>query len=83
MYRFDSSSLKTDDSGSDEDWTMKTMALMRTAQNNLFTTALVASKYYMTYHGKNDPIIPRQSGFSWTRERFNTGRSYKLFRMDS
>jgi hypothetical protein len=31
MHRSDSFSLKTDDSGSDEDWTMKTIALMRTA----------------------------------------------------
>jgi hypothetical protein len=59
IYRSDSSSLKTDDSCSDEDWTMKTMALMKTAQNNLFSNALVASKYYMTYYDKNDPIIPR------------------------
>jgi hypothetical protein len=58
MHRSDSSSVKTDDSSSDEDWTMKTMALMRTTQNNLFTSALVASRYYMTYHDKNDRIIP-------------------------
>jgi hypothetical protein len=83
MHRSDSSFFKIDDSGSDKDWTMKIMALMRTAQNNLFTTALVASKYYMTYHDKNDSIIPRQSSFIWTLERLNTGRNYRLFRMDS
>ncbi|RLN28728.1 uncharacterized protein C2845_PM05G35470 [Panicum miliaceum] len=83
--RSDSSSLKIDDSGSgsDEDWAIKTMALMRTAQNNLFATALVASKYYMTYHDKSGSIIPQQSGYSWTLERLNTGRTYKMFRMDS
>ena len=37
----------------------------------------------MTYHDKNDPITPIQSGFSWTVERLNTGRSPKMFRMDA
>jgi hypothetical protein len=49
----------------------------------MFTAALVASKCYMIYHDKNDPIISQQSGYSWTLERLNTRRSYKLFRMDS
>ena len=73
MHRSDCSSHKSDDTSSDDDWTMKTMSFMRAAQNNLFATALVASKYFMTYHDKNDPITPIQSGFSWTVERLNTG----------
>ena len=72
MYRSDSSSQNTD-SGFDDDWTMKSMALMRAAQNNLFATTLVASKYFMAYHDKNDAIIPQQSGLSWTLERLNNG----------
>ena len=72
MYRSDSSSQNTD-SGSDDDWTMKSMALMRATQNNLFATALVASKYFMTYHDKKDAITPQQSGLSWTLERLNDG----------
>ena len=83
MHRSDCSSHKSDGTSSDDDWTMKTMSFMRAAQNNLFATALVASKYFMTYHDKNDPITPIQSGFSWTVERLNTGRSPKMFRMDA
>ena len=76
MHRSDSSSQKSD-SGSDDDRTTKTMALMRAAQNNLFATALVVSKYFLAYHDKKAAITPQQSGFSWTLERLNDGRSYK------
>jgi predicted nucleic acid-binding protein len=51
MYRSDSSSQNTD-SDFDDDWTMKSMAMMRAAQNSLLATAVVASKYFMTYHDK-------------------------------
>jgi len=77
MHRSDCSSHKSDDTSSDDDWTMKTMSFMRAAQNNLFATALVVSKYFLAYHDKKAAITPQQSGFSWTLERLNDGRSYK------
>jgi hypothetical protein len=82
-HRSDCSSHKRDGSGSGDDWTMNAMSFMRAAQNNLFATTIVASKYFMTYHDRNDPITPIQCGFSWIVERLNTGRSHKMFRMDS
>jgi hypothetical protein len=82
LYRSDSSSQNTD-SGFDDDWAMKSMALMRAAHTNLFATALVASKYFMTYHDKKDARTAQQSDFSLTLERLDDGRSYKMFRMEA
>ena len=59
IHRCVSSDSEMDDTSSDDDeWTSKTMAFMRSVQNSLFATALVVSKYYMTYHDKNDARIP-------------------------
>ena len=48
-HNSDDSDSEMDDSDCDDDkWISKTMALMRSVQNNLFYTALVASNYYLT-----------------------------------
>ncbi|RLN39941.1 uncharacterized protein C2845_PM01G34660 [Panicum miliaceum] len=62
--RSDNSSHKIDESDSDDDeWTVKTLALLRGAQNIQFMTAMLASKYFLTYHDKNKNRTPSQSGF--------------------
>jgi hypothetical protein len=83
VYRSDSSGSDTDGSGSDDNERVsKTMLLLRSNQNNLFATGLVAVKYYMTYLDKNEARTPAQSGFAWTMEILMTpGESEKMFRM--
>ena len=72
-----------DDSESDDEWRLKTLALVRSVQNNLFATALLAGKYYMTYYDKNEHTIPEQSGLGWVMEIMRKPRgSQKMFRMD-
>lgn len=85
MNRSDYSSHETDESDSDDDeWTVKTLALLRGAQNIQFMTAMLASKYFLTYHDKNENRTPSQSGFGWTMEKLQTpGQSLKMFRMDT
>ena len=69
VYRSGSSGSDMDDSGSDDyEWISKAMVLLRSNQNNLFASALVASMYYMTYVDKNEARTPAQSGFAWTME---------------
>jgi hypothetical protein len=69
VYRYDSSGSDTDNSGSDDNERVsKTMLLLCSNQNNLFATALIAVKYYMTYLDKNEARTPAQSGFAWTLE---------------
>ena len=68
-YRSGSSGSDMDDSGSDDyERISKAMVLLRSNQNNLFASALVASMYYMTYVDKNEARTPAQSGFAWTME---------------
>src|SRR6266498_2663250 len=85
LHRCAASESEMDDTSSDdEEWTSKTMAMMRSVQNNLFATALVVSKYYLTYHDKNDARICGQSGYGWLMETLNTpGESHKMFRMNA
>jgi len=60
------------------------MSLFRSNQNNVFATALIAAKYYMTYLDKNEARTPAQSGFAWTMEILATpGGSEKMFRMSA
>jgi hypothetical protein len=74
-----------DDSDSDDyERVSNIMQFMRCHQNNLFASALLATKYYMTYVDKNEAITPAQSGFGWTLEMLNTpGQSHNMFRMDA
>ena len=72
------------DSGSSDadEWASKTIELIRSVQNNLFASAVVAGKYFMTYHDKHETAMPGQSGYGWTLEKLNTpGQSHKMFRM--
>jgi len=84
MNRSNNSSHETDDSASDGDeWIVKTLALLRGAQNIQFMTVVLASKYFLTCHDKNGNRTPSQSGFGWTMEKLQTpGQSLKMFRMD-
>jgi hypothetical protein len=64
----------------DYEWVSNTMELMRSNQNNLFTSALLATKYYMTYVDRKEDRTPAQSGFGWTMEMINTiGESHRTF----
>lgn len=47
----------------DDVWIAKTLASIRSNQNTLFASAMIACKYYMTYLDKNDDRTPAQSGF--------------------
>lgn len=70
MNRSDYSSHETNESDSDDDeWTVKTLALLRGAQNIQFMTVMLSSKYFLTYHDKNENRTPSQSGFGWTMEK--------------
>jgi hypothetical protein len=56
------------------------MELMCSNQNNLFTSALLATKYYMTYVDRKEDRTPAQSGSGWTMEMINTiGESHRTF----
>jgi hypothetical protein len=86
VYRSDSDDCDSDmdDSDSDEyERVSNIMQFMWCHQNNLFATALLATKYYMTYVDKNEAITLAQSRFGWTLEMLNTpGESHNMFRMN-
>ena len=51
----DDSNSNMDDSDSDDyEWVSNIMELIRSNQNNLFTSALLATKYYITYVDKKE-----------------------------
>ncbi|WVZ59522.1 hypothetical protein U9M48_009648 [Paspalum notatum var. saurae] len=83
--KFDSSDSDDDGSSSDdEEWTRNSIELIRSVQNNLFCTALIAARYYFTYLDKNEARTSRQSGYAWLMETLDTpGGSHKMFRMDT
>jgi hypothetical protein len=79
----DSDDNSEDDADLDDDDILKSLTVVRAAQNNLFSTALLAANYYMTYFDKNEPRIFGQSGYSWMMDVLRTGGSHKMFRMDA
>jgi hypothetical protein len=87
VHRFmdstDSDDNSEDDADLDDDDILKSLTVVRAAQNNLFSTALLAANYYMTYFDKNEPRIFGQSGYSWMMDVLRTGGSHKMFRMDA
>lgn len=76
-----------DDSGSDEDdddCKIKALRVLQSAQNNIFCTALLLSKYYLTYLHKNEPRIAGQTGYAKVQENLQTPNgSHKMFRMQT
>jgi hypothetical protein len=54
----DDGSYSDDDSNSDDEWLIKSMSFIQSAQNTLFGTALLMSKYFLTYVDKNDARTP-------------------------
>lgn len=56
--------------------------MIRSAQNNIFYTSLVAIKYYLTYLDKNLARTSGQSGYGCLMEGFNTPRgSHNMFKI--
>ncbi|WVZ77678.1 hypothetical protein U9M48_025518 [Paspalum notatum var. saurae] len=84
--RYGSSESHSDDDceTDDEEWRRKAMQLMCSVQNSIFCTALLLSKYYLTYIDKNEARTSAQSGYGWLMETLSTpGASHKMFRMDA
>jgi hypothetical protein len=63
-----------DDADLDDDDILKSLTVVRAAQNNLFSTALLAANYYMTYFDKNEPKTFGKSGYSWMMDVFKDRR---------
>jgi len=76
-----------DDSGSDEDdddCKIKALRVLQSAQINILCTALLLSKYYLTYLHKNEPRIAGQTGYAKVLEILQTPNgSHKMFRMQT
>lgn len=85
MCKSDSGTNMDDRDSDDYEWVSNTMEVLRSNQNDLVASALVATKYYMTYLDKNEVRTPAQSVFGWTLEELlNTlGESHKMFRMNT
>ena len=80
----DDSDSDKDDSDSNDEWNAKALGVIQSAQNNIFGTALLACKYYLTYLDKNPARVPIQSGYSWTMELLKTPKgSHKMFKMNA
>jgi hypothetical protein len=54
----DDGSYSDDDSNSDEEWLIKAMGFIQSAQNTLFGNALLLSGCFLTYVDKNDARTP-------------------------
>jgi hypothetical protein len=68
MCKSDSGTNMDDRDSDDYEWVSDTMEVLWSNQNDLVASALVATKYYMTYLDKNEVRTPAQSVFGWTLE---------------